>query len=98
MRASSPDVAAADPAPAVAEWMRERLALEAALADRESSQTLERTQVRAVGAARRAAAYLLGTTCGLKRAEIGEYVGRTEQTVSEFTARACESLDNDGPV
>ena len=56
------------------------------------------TQVRLVGRARTAAAYLLRTDCGMTRAATAEHVGRSDQTVSDLTSKACASLANEGPV
>jgi hypothetical protein len=56
------------------------------------------TQRRSVGRARMVAAHLLRTHCRLRRAEIGCILGRSDQTVSDLTARAGAALAGGGPI
>jgi transcriptional regulator with XRE-family HTH domain len=56
------------------------------------------SQRRSVGRARIAAAHILRTHCRLPRTEIGSFVGRSDQTVSDLTARADAALATGGPV
>jgi hypothetical protein len=48
--------------------------------------------------ARIAAAHLLLVHCRLPRADIGQHIGRSDQTVSELTVRAPRSLAVGGPA
>jgi transcriptional regulator with XRE-family HTH domain len=57
-----------------------------------------RTWRRPLKQARIAAAHLLLVHCGLARVEIGQHIGRSDQTVSELTARAKRSLARGGPA
>jgi hypothetical protein len=53
---------------------------------------------RSVAHARAAAAYLLRDYCELDRIQTGQYIGRSEQTVSDLTSRARASLVTGGPI
>jgi hypothetical protein len=66
------------------------------LAGIDESALKSRTWRRPLKQARIAAAHLLLVHCGLRRVEIGQQIGRSDQTVSELTARAKRSLDGRG--
>jgi transcriptional regulator with XRE-family HTH domain len=64
----------------------------------DESALKSRTWRRPLKQARIAAAHLLLVHCGLPRVEIGQHIGRSDQTVSELTARAKRSLAGGGPA
>jgi transcriptional regulator with XRE-family HTH domain len=53
---------------------------------------------RSVANARTAAAYLLRQNCKLSRVQAGQYVSRSDQTISDLTTRARRALQTGGPV
>ena len=64
----------------------------------DESALKSRTWRRPLKQARIAAAHLLLVHCGLPRVAIGQHIGRSDQTVSELTARAKRSLAAGGPA
>jgi transcriptional regulator with XRE-family HTH domain len=68
------------------------------LAGIDESALKSRTWRRPLKQARIAAAHLLLVHCRLPRADIGLHIGRSDQTVSELTARAKRSLAAGGPA
>jgi transcriptional regulator with XRE-family HTH domain len=56
------------------------------------------TQLRQVGQVRAAAAHLLRTEAGLEVKEVAPLLGRSDQTVSEFSRKARLALANGGKI
>jgi hypothetical protein len=70
----------------------------ARLAGIDESALSSRTWRYPVKDARIATAHLLRVNCGLSRVEAGRHIGRSDQTVSDFTARANRALSSGGPI
>src|SRR3954470_21471882 len=74
------------------------LAVLATLSDVPTEVLQSRTQARAVGRVRAAAAHVLRVDCNLKVKEVAPLLGRTEQTVCDFSRNARLGLQQGDDV